>query len=552
MDAVQELQLREELDAGVDPNRELEIREALLTPSQEEKIKPSDNVLGDIKQKLEVRGEEVLETLEKHAKGEIGTLEANVQVLGKGIAGSILDVAGELSTEGLKQMYKGTSDVVSFLVPDNIEEPIKDKISETVDWLVNSEAGQFISNEISQSIQGGKVAYDALKERYPDEMKTVESIANLGILFAPTKTKVNAEPTILGKASARVKGSALRSQLKNRKKFVSDLITPKRTEKVKIAETARTVEKGFGPTKRSVVELSPREMEIASEVNKIKSVTPKNTIQGNLNTIYKENLNLAKRLEADVSKRRILIPANEPLRRIDDAVTKLVAENPVIVGDAERVATRLAAKAKEIVAKHQNTPAGILKARKELDQWVLRQKGKRAFDPTMENALSESLRAVRQSMNDTVAYFAPSAKAKDLLKRQNLLYEAIDNIGPKAAAESNNAIGRAWQNALKVLPIRGALNQEMAMLLGMGGLGAAATIAPGIRTAMIAGAVGYGGYRLTISPATRKGISQLIRTVDKAILSSKNPSMIKQLRLDRAALVDILKESELVKEEVEE
>ena len=231
-------------------------------------------------------------------------------------------------------------------------------------------------------------------------------------------------------------------------------------------------------------------------------------------------------------------------RNIDDAVRKLISENPVIVGDAQRVAERVAKKAKELMSQNPSTAQGLLESRKQLDSWIRLQKGQKAFDPAMENALSVSVRTVRQTMNDTIGKAVPSVAVKNELRKQSLLYDALDNIAPKAAAEANTAIARAWQNAVKVLPFRGVANHELALLFGVGGLGAAAMFAPYVSGLLGVTLVGMGIKKAVMSANTRKGLGLLLKSVDRAVLTSKNPSMIKQLRADRALIIETLKNSE--------
>jgi len=61
--------------------------------------------------------------------------------------------------------------------------------------------------------------------------------------------------------------------------------------------------------------------------------------------------------------------------------------------------------------------------------------------------------------------------------------------------------------------------------------------------------VGKGIKGLAMSPNARIGVGKLIKTVDKAILTSENPSMIKQLRADRALLIELMKDAETSEEE---
>ena len=476
---------------------------------------------------LEKRKQEVTESLEDLLSGKIRSTEAAVQVVGKGFAGSLFDVMGEGVTEGVK--------AVERMAPETTE-----SIKEGWRYLSETETGK----QIGEVLEGGITEYRKFKEANPRAAKDIESVLNIGMLIAPVKVKAKIGPTPLGKTAAALEASAGRSARKNKQVFVDELISPEKTKKVLQAETARTTEKGVGPFKRSVVELSSHEKAIAKEVNQISGVSNKKTIQGNLNVISKANKNLAVKLDKKLKNAQKPVTRKEVNRNIDNAIELMIKENPVIVGNAETTARRVADKAKIILDDHPGTPKGIWDARKELDAWIKSQKGDKAFDPVMENSLSIAVREVRTSMNHTVAKHAPSVTFEKDMKRMGKLYDAIENIAPKAAKEPNTAILRAWQNAAIATRLKGRANQELALMLGMGTLGAMAAFAPYITAGFATILGGRSIKNLVMAPGSRKGAAKLIKMVDRAILSSKNPSMIKQLRADRMVLVDFLKSEE--------
>ena len=198
-----------------------------------------------------------------------------------------------------------------------------------------------------------------------------------------------------------------------------------------------------------------------------------------------------------------------------------------------------------LLSENASTPSGVLRARKQLDSWVKSQKGSKIFDPELENTLSVSVRAVRRAMNDIVDSKVKTTAVKEELRRQNLLFEALENIGPKAADEANTAIGRSLQNMAKVLPFRSKFINEAGAVVGLGVVGASATFAPVFAYGLGAAAVAAGTYKLIISPALKKNAAKLIRGIDRAILTSENPAMIKQLKADRALIIEVLKNSEV-------
>lgn len=493
--------------------------------------KEEEGFVSRISSDIEKRNIAIQETLKAAETGEIGTFQGTVQAFGQ-VAGAALDVVGE----SVVQAGKG----LSFIIPDAIEDPVKQAAAAGWQFLTETDAGK----AAGEAIKGGVEQWQEFKTENPQAAKTVESALNIGILLAPAKVKAQAKPTVLGKGAEKLGKVAGKQIAKERNKFVGDLIAPKKTPKVKLAEVSRTQEAGVGPFKRSVVSLSPREQQIAAEVKRVKGVTPKKTVQGNLNAVDKANRIINKQLERDVAKSREIITHSEAETALGNAITRLVEENPVIVGNAQVTATKVANKAIQLISENPSTPSGILKARKQLDSWIRIQKGDKAFDPALENALSISVRTVRREMNNLVDAKVKSTAVKRELKRQNLLFEAIDNIGPKAAEESNFAIGRAVQNMAKVLPFRSKFVQEAGTVVGLGIVGASATFAPVFAYGLAATAVTVQGGKLILGSGMKKNLGRVVKGLDKAIFTSKNPSMIKQLRADRALILELIENAE--------
>jgi len=479
-------------------------------------------------------------TEEAYDKGEITYAESELQGIGKS-AGLALDVIGE----GLVSAGRG----LSYVIPDSIEEPVKQTIKEGFEDLSNTEIGA----AALEAVKGGIEKWNEYKEENPRAAKNIESVVNIAVLVAPAKTRAGAEPTVIGKAADKVGKTAAKQIAKKRGKFIQELIEPKRTPKVKISEVPRTVETGRGPFKTSTIKPTPRESQIAAEVSRIKGVHHKKSIQQNYSAISKENTKLAMKLEADVSKSRAIIPVDESVQVIDDAINVIIAENPIIVGNLKTTAIRVANKAKQILKENSPDASGLLKARKEFDSWVRtlpRGDVKLSADAAMESQ-SIAIKTVRNSMNDLLDARVKSAAVKRELKRQSLLYDALGNITPKAAEEANSAIGRAWQNAFKVLGIRNKSIQSAAAVMGVGGLGAAAKFAPVFTT--VAATVGTGAVasKLFMGPQSKIIVGRVLNAIDKAILTSTKPSMIKQLRADRALIVELLENSEIEQDTAE-
>lgn len=486
-------------------------------------------------QRLEGRKAEVGKSALDLIQGDIGPSQAAIQIIGKGVAGSALDIVGE----GITSAGRG----LSFIIPDSIEEPAKQAIVKGWKILTETDLGK----AAGEALKGGVEQWNEFKQENPQTAKTIESSVNIGLILAPAKTKAHAKPTVLAKTSKKIGKVTAKQISAKRSQFVGELIRPKSTPAIRLEETARTKEIGRGLFKRSVVELSPRQKEIMTEVKRIKGVSKKNTVQGNLNVVNNANVNLNKKLARDVGKSRATITFDEARQAIDDAVTELIESNPLITGIPEKTARKFADSAIEIISKQPSTPLGILKARKQFDKLIRRQKGQ-AFDPKFENITSVTTRKIRNAMNDLVDSSVNTTAVKKELKKSSLLFDAIDNIGPKAADEANFAIGRAVQNMAKVLPFRSKFVQEAGTIVGLGIVGASSTFAPVFAGGLAATVATVTGGRLLLGPGMKKSLGKIIKGLDRAIFTSKSPSMIKQLRLDRALIVELIKNAEEEKE----
>jgi hypothetical protein len=193
----------------------------------------------------------------------------------------------------------------------------------------------------------------------------------------------------------------------------------------------------------------------------------------------------------------------------------------------------------EIIKKHPNTPVGLLKARKDFDN-VLRNQMPKAFNPTTQTIFTESTKAVRQSINNLINETVPSAYVKKRLAEQSNLFRASDMLAPKAAKETSLGLGRTYQNVQRILGAKMDLNRTMAILAGASAFGVSGGLFAGFAGGLAIGGVATGVGIAVTSPAVHKALAKLLKYTDKAIQTSTNPQMIKQLRLDRALVQDLI------------
>lgn len=472
----------------------------------------------------EERSRLVEESKQDYEAGKIGAAEYTTQVAGKGVAGRVLDVGGAV--------ISGTLDGISLLLPDSIEKPILDTLKKGADWVINTEGGQVATEAFSKGAQ----EYGAWKEANPQDAKTFESVVNVGLVFAPVKTKAKASPIPSFEKPARtLYRKAASAQRDKTFKNVQSMLLPEATPEM----AKRTVEKGI--FRKGVLKLSPSEQSLINQVRKIPTVKPSRSFQYNLANIVQHNQQLGKGLEKTLSQSKAVIAPETVAKRITADVNSLIKTNTFLASDAtmSKAIQLNAQKAMEIVRKHPNTPVGLLKARKEFDS-VLRGQMPKTFNPNAQTIFTESTRAVRQSINNIINDTVPSAYVKKRLAEQSNLFKAADMLAPKAAKETSIGIGRLYQNVQRVIGAKMDLNRTMAVLAGASAFGVSSGLFAGFAGGLAIGGLTAGiGLGIT-APATRKALATLLKHTDKAIQTATNPQMIKQLRLDRALVQDLI------------
>jgi hypothetical protein len=478
---------------------------------------------------LQERGDKPLE--QEILPGEQGLFESAIQVAGKVGAGIVLDFLGEVAVSAGRGL--------ASIAPDAIKDPLVETATKAGFAILDSEIGE----RGLEAAREGIDSYQAFAAENPQTARTIESLTNIALLTAPVKGSPKKGPGPLRRLGEKLDKSAARAVKQNKRAFAADLVRPKQTKAVRVDQVGRTTEGGLLRSKK--VALSPEQKAAASEVAKIKGVSPKLTLQGNYNvisdTVSKEATKLASRLSGLGNAGKF--SKEELTKQLDDAVAKLIETSPAITGDAARTAEKMVRHLKTLIPENP-TLADVLKARKQFDRWMFSQRGPNIFDPRLENAMSLALREIRGTTNSFISAKAPQVGVKQSLRKQSLLLGAMDDLAVKAADEANNAILRAWQKVLRLLPLRGEFNQSAAALFGVGGLGASARFAPTFTKLAALSALTYAGGKAALRPGGRKALGNMLGWIDDAIKVTTDKNVIRDLRADRAAIVELLKIAE--------
>lgn len=469
-------------------------------------------VKGDVEKRFGKMGEESART----GMGQQSSTEGAFQEAGQG-AGLLGDVAGEALASAANPVISATP------------EPIKKGAADIAKSITESPVGQ----AGIKALKAGGDTWKAFSGKHPalaDDIEAGFNIVTLGLPAGKASGAAASAPGLITKAGESLILSGEKQAQKQSGDFIKKLVSPEQTAAVKEAQVGRTTEKGLLRTKE--VEPTGYEKRMADIVSKVPGVTKGKTFQSNYNAINDEISREAQTLESTVKANDVPISLQEMEQRADQIRSNL-AKNPSLVGNAQLAAERVLDKMKEIIKANGATASGLLRSRKDLDNWIRAAKGEKGFDPALENGMSVAIREIRQSTNDLINQKVPAAGVKASLEKQSLLYSALDNIEPKAAKEGNDVIQRVLKRAAHLIPGKTSLEKEGA--IGLAGASAAAFPHPTAAAAGIAGLAG--AYKALSGPSLKKAAGHTLKLLDQMIQKAKDPKLAKELRADREVLL---------------
>jgi len=512
--------------------RGAEIGKNLIRAMLPERV--SEEIIGAAEmaeERVSGRKAEVEATKEAYRQGKIGSVQAATQFIGKGVAGPVMDIMGEATMIPVRGVTKATP------------EPVKKAVSESAAGLWNSFSQTDIGKSGIQALNTGVKEYTDWATENPQGAKTLESLVNIGLVVAPTAKK-----TIRSHA-AKMERRSIRQTIKTKRDLVTDLIRPKETAKVAREQFARA--KDVGLMKRQVIKPSPEEISMIKSTMQVKGLSKWKTLATNRRLVAAQEHRIRRSLEKQLKAAPVRLT---PRQVLDDMLPKIddhIVKNPYIRSDAanQRFAQEIKRNVERIINENPNTALGVLKARRDFDKWV-KSFSPKALDPgDRETITSNMARIIRRSMNDTLDSAIPEGAVKRAFKQQSNLIKVMDNIDTRAPDQWGNVLTRAFQRVTKIARVRNQAVQTAGTLAGLGAFTATTYFAGPVAAAIAAPAVVYVGGKFITGPAVKRGLAQTLRIVDKAILTSKNPSLVRQLRADRALLADMMKNIELQKEE---
>ena len=447
------------------------------------------------------------------------------------------DASGELFNLAL--------DGWSYAIPDSVEESAAQAMRDGMQAFYEHPLGK----QAQQALIMGEDSWFEFKDNHPDFALVVESVFNIVPWF---RRGPNAKPiarTPEGTPNPAFVDPKTRqvNRLSGRQRGIWKVIAPSKTASQANQQTTAPQ----GPFRTQQTVLTQAEIDQVETVAKYTRVDPTRTDRTNAQDLQTAIDTLETRLQKALANVQVEIPKE---RILESAKARLIAYRNKFpgLGITNKQLREALSQLQVTLSQFGNTPAEILKARRAIDDFRRTKFGqdsfKKAEGKKKATARVEIYDIIRNVMNDSIDFDAfeavptsplsrkaTTSNTRQLLREQSHLIQALETINAKYP-EGSTVMARVRQNMA-------ALN----MTLPSTPLAQAATInaigAPKI-AAMMAGLYipvwGYKAGKAVLSKGYyQKELRLTVEGIDKALKVAKDPEMIKQLRLDRAAIINI-------------
>lgn len=427
-----------------------------------------------------------------NAQNKIGGIWANndlnpaskaVQMLGTAASGAYAP-AGEALRSGYNILPDEVTQPINSTVKSGLQD-VKDTYNNQVSKLADTSLGQKVGDYLMNSphIQNGM-------QEASDDAKSLANILTMSEIAKP------AAGTASMAAGDMLYDSGKATQESVNNKFIKDLVRPKETP-TQLAENAKNTIQVDG---KNIYQHTPDELQMAKTVGDIPGTGNSLTPQGNLSAVIAERTKEAQSLQGTLQKNGAQIDISKNWQPNINQAVENIKNNPVIVGEGKEVRDNVIHAMNTAVLNNMNpdvtmSAAQLLQARKDFDKAL----PERTFNGSnADTALVTTAREMRRAMNKAIADADPSAAVAESLQKQSTLYDAADNIAPKAAGEAATALGRAMQHLSP---------HNLTTAIGGAGIGAGALAAAHylpISPTMMGTAIAAGGlYKSVTAPTAR-------------------------------------------------
>lgn len=450
-----------------------------------------------------------------------------------GLAGSMAGLGWDLFGD----VYSLSTDGYSLVIPDEIEEPVKEQYREAVQAFVEHPLGK----EAQRALEEGEEAWVEFKKNNPEMALVVESAFNVGAWFrrGPDAKPVSVDREAGFDPDIKFYDPVARtvSEMTTLEKGIWRVISPPKTKE----QTNRQTTEPRGPLRVQQTILTPAERRRVDTVKRLARVDPSRTDRTNAKSIQEAVTKLDERLKKLLERRKDPVYHVDLVKNIQTNLREWIAKNQGL-GEKRLIeeSKKALAQLNEALGGHQQTALGMLEARRELDAWVKKTLGadtlKKKEGKKGAIARDEIYTIIRRTMNDMLDTGDNNA-ANRMLRDESDLLSALDAINSRIP-QGDTIMARIRDNL-------SALNIQMPTT-PLGQVATASTVANPKFFPFFAGLIStYTGYGLTKRAFSKayynKELRLILESLNEGVKTATNPEMIKQLRADRAAIIEVYK-----------
>ena len=436
---------------------------------------------------------------------------------------------------------------LSAVTPDFIEEPFVNGAVEAFgaagDFIMNNDWVGPVLNMAKESLADYSNWKNSSEENQR-KARVLESTIDVASIIAPA-SRANFLTDGWEDSGRKLVIAGDKKKFTNKQEAVTDLLQPRNMGK----GSGRVTEEG--PLRTKTYNPTEQEQQVINVVTGLPDIKPNRSATYNMNVVQDEIGKATDRLNARIAaKGNPKVDAQLIQQELDQDLNSLF-KSPSFFGNKAVVAhaKRMQNLANKLVLDSDGTALGLLNARRELDR-VLKANSPAVFDADFENAKSQAMRIIRNKLNASVAEAVPETDVLRQLKRQNLMFNALDTLTDKSNVEDLTSVARAITRLEKFTGLNAP--SSVGGLAVTAGIGTTALAYSGALP-YLAGGAAVAGSMYALRAAQRSGtlkqtLGVTLTGLNKAIKTAEG-ALLKQLKADRLAVIAYMQDA---REETEE
>tara|TARA_R110000796_G_C14563098_1_gene435053 strand:+ start:1780 stop:3666 length:1887 start_codon:yes stop_codon:yes gene_type:complete len=487
-----------------------------------------DSMFKNIQQDFSDSKKKLDTAIENRRLGKISDFEMKLS----GTA-SVINFGMDTLGEVVVNVAGAAGDSIGYLVPDDIEEPVKQGFKAALNSVINSPAAQ----AGLEAIYAGTDAWEEWATNNPRAAENIKSVVDIGVALGPIKG---------GKAA---KAGSVRDDIgkaledRGNKLYDSGVADSNDKSTIEFLDSFSDKNaKGYQDRTRSIQRVIYNVEQLG--IDEAQKLNGYNSKAKTPRAIAKNHVISDKALiQARVVRDNLIEPIETKISNasVFDNITKNLDAAKVDVVDADgfdNAARKLLDMVERSVGINGRTPSGLEQVRKDINTFM----EKNVTETERNNRSNPNIAAVnsaRDGIKQAIEAVVPGYK--EVQDKVIGLTAVKKGVGYRLSEKYGNGFMNLIDDGLKTV----GLSRDAAFMLSAIGIGSYGAVA----TPLLA-AAGLGYVTLKTGQFVNKGLSvsqgkkatgAVIKLAAKSLRNAEgNPALIKQIRADRAAVLEII------------